>query len=176
MRQLLILRHAEASWGSPQADHARPLNAQGQNAAAAMRGAVRSHGFQPELVLVSSARRTLETLAALAPWIALPEIQILDSLYLADRTALMDMLGGVPPAIQRVMLIGHNPGLHQIALELSAQAADAASLRRLREGYPTGALAEFAVPQSWTALADHPASARLLRFIAPRDMTTDYAP
>jgi phosphohistidine phosphatase len=69
MRQLLLLRHAKSSWDDPGlSDHARPLNARGRRAAAAVAAAMRELGLQPDLVIVSSARRTLQTLEALMPF------------------------------------------------------------------------------------------------------------
>ena len=63
MRQLLLLRHAKSSWDDPAlSDHARPLNARGRRAATAMAQAMRELGLAPDIVLVSSARRTLQTL------------------------------------------------------------------------------------------------------------------
>ena len=77
MRQLLLLRHAKSSWDDPGlSDHARPLNARGRRAAAAIAGAMRELRLSPDLVLVSSARRTLQTLEALTPFEDLSLIHI----------------------------------------------------------------------------------------------------
>jgi phosphohistidine phosphatase len=68
MRQLLLLRHAKSSWDDPDLpDHARPLNARGKRAAAVMAAVMQDLGLAPDIVLVSSARRTLQTLEALSP-------------------------------------------------------------------------------------------------------------
>src|SRR6516165_5709318 len=68
-RQLLLLRHAKSSRDDPSiADHERPLSKRGRKAAEAMRRMMRSEGLVPDLVLVSPARRTMETLSALQPW------------------------------------------------------------------------------------------------------------
>src|ERR1700712_2900532 len=87
MRQLLILRHAKSSWDDPQlSDHARPLNARGRKSASAMRDAMRELGLGPDIVLVSSARRTLQPLEAWEPWNGKPWVEPMDQLYLADAT------------------------------------------------------------------------------------------
>ena len=172
MRQLLLLRHAKSSWDDPKLpDHARPLNARGRQAAVAMRRAIRDLSLLPDVVLVSSARRTLQTLEALGPWDDTPLIEPMDALYLATAPGLLAVLNGVAETARSVMLIGHNPGLHELALLLAGEAGTEESNpvgRRLARGYPTGALVEFMVPGSWEHLCG--GSARLLRFLAPGDL------
>ena len=171
-RQLLIMRHAKSSWDDPQTpDHSRPLNKRGRLAAAAMRQAMQDLGLSPDLVLVSSARRTLQTLEALEPWVDTPLVEPMERLYLADLQALLDVLRAVAPTVRSVLLIGHNPGLHDLAVALiGAQAAAPPDdmTRQLAEGYPTGALAEFAVTGPWAELDI--GGGRLQRFFAPRDL------
>ncbi len=170
MRQLLLMRHAKSLWDDPKlSDHARPLNARGRSAAIAMRDVMRDIGLEPDLILVSSARRTLQTLAALEPWIEPPIVEAMDGLYLATATALLTTLNSTPETARSVLLIGHNPGLHDLALALAGPLDTAnAAMRALAEAYPTGALAEFTVPGPWGTLAA--GGARLVRFVAPRDL------
>jgi phosphohistidine phosphatase len=172
MRQLLLLRHAKSSWDDPGlSDHARPLNARGRRAAAAMAGAMRELGLQPDLVLVSSARRTLQTLEALTPFEDNALVEPMDGLYLASASQLMDAVRKTPETVRSLLLIGHNPGLHELAVALVGEAAAArggGAVGRLVEAYPTGALAEFTVGVPWRAVA--PGSGRLVRFLSPRDL------
>ena len=80
MRQLLLLRHAKSSWDdASMPDRDRPLNARGRRSAAAMRQAMRNLGLSPDVVLVSTARRTMETLEALEPWDETPLIDPIDA-------------------------------------------------------------------------------------------------
>lgn len=180
MRQLLLLRHAKSSWDDPGlSDHARPLNARGRRAASAMAAAMRDLGLQPDLVLVSSARRTLQTLEALTPFEDNALIEPTDALYLASLSQLMDAVRRTPETVRSLLLIGHNPGLHELALALAGQAppsrgAAALAAERLAEGYPTGALAEFTLAVPWRAVAD--GSGRLVRFLAPRDLLGEQEP
>ena len=171
MRQLLLLRHAKSSWDDPALpDHARPLNARGKRAAAAMAEAMAELGLLPDVVLVSSARRALQTLEALAP-LAGVLVEPMDALYLARWEKLLDALRGLPETARSVMLVGHNPGLHELAMALAgagALSAGGAELRRLAEAYPTGALAEFVIAAPWRLL--EPGGARLVRFLVPRDL------
>lgn len=171
MRQLLLMRHAKSSWDDPRlSDHARPLNPRGRAAAAAMREAMRELGLAPDVVLVSSARRTLQTLEALEPWDDTPLVEPMDSLYLAGPAQLLQALGTVAETARSVLILAHNPGLQDLAIQLSGAAPDAqdADLRRLAEGFPSGALAEFTVAGSWRSVGE--GGARLRRFLRPRDL------
>lgn len=174
MRQLLLLRHAKSSWDDPKLDdHARPLNNRGRLAAGQLRGVMRNLGLAPDVVLVSSARRTLQTLEALEPWDETPLIEPMDSLYLAGGPQLLAVLEQVAETVRSVLLVAHNPGLHELAITLLGRRAerpeDDATLA-LVAGYPTGALAEFTVPGPWATVGD--GHARLERFINPRDLET----
>lgn len=137
-----------------------------------MREAIRDLGIAPDVVLVSSARRTLQTLDALAPWDETPIIEPLDSLYLAPAPALLQTLRGVAPTVRSLLVIGHNPGLHDLALTLvgaHAMSADGHDARRLAQGFPPGALAEFTIAADWSALDE--AGGSLVRFLAPSDLS-----
>ncbi|HEY4174584.1 MAG TPA: histidine phosphatase family protein [Rhodopila sp.] len=170
MRQLLLLRHAKSSWDDASTpDRDRPLNARGRRSAVAMRLAMRNLGLSPDLVLVSTARRTMETLEALEPWDDTPLVDPIDSLYLANVMQLTAALHGVAETVRSVLLIGHNPGLHDLALSLAgdrAMRAGGEPERALADGFPTGALAEFVVPGSWWDLRE--GGGRLVRFLTPR--------
>ena len=172
LRQLLLMRHAKSSWDDPKlGDHGRPLSSGGRKAALAMRGAMRELGLVPDIVLVSTARRTLETLEALEPWDETPLIEPMDALYLAHGRRLMRVLNNVAETARSVLLIGHNPGVHELALALigaNALTLGSPEVRRLAEGYPTAALAEFAIAGSWRTLGE--GGGRLLRFLKPKDL------
>ncbi|MBW4091774.1 MAG: histidine phosphatase family protein [Proteobacteria bacterium] len=165
MHQLLLLRHAKAARDAPgQSDRDRPLAPRGRADAAALRQAMRALGLTPDLVLVSPALRTRQTLAALEPWEDTPLVDSLDPLYLADPPTLAAMLADVAETVRSVLVIGHNPGLHALARRL-AETTPGEAARRLAEGFPTSALAEFAIPGPWR----RPGSARLIRFLTPGD-------
>jgi phosphohistidine phosphatase len=170
MRQLLLLRHAKSTWDDASLpDRDRPLNARGRRSATVMRQAMRDLGLVPDVVLVSTARRTMETLEALEPWDDTPLIDALDSLYLANPMQLIAVLHGVAETVRSVLLIGHNPGMHDLALSLAGPGAlrgGGESARALADGFPTGALAEFVVPGPWWDLRE--GSGRLVRFLTPR--------
>ncbi|MDE2334688.1 MAG: histidine phosphatase family protein [Rhodospirillales bacterium] len=166
MRQLLLLRHAKAVPStSDAADHARPLAPRGRADAALLRAAMRARGLVPEIVLVSSARRALQTLEALEPFEDMPLIEPMDSLYMAGPEQIIDALRQLGPTVRSVMVVGHNPGLHETA-RLLADGAGGEAEAAMRASYPTACLTEFTIPGGWDALA--PGSARLRLFLPPR--------
>ena len=171
MRQLLLLRHAKSSWDEPHlSDHARPLNMRGHQAASAMAREMRRLGLLPDLVLVSSARRTLQTLAALEPWDEAPRIEPMDALYLAPASDLLDAVRNAAPTARCVLVVGHNPGLHDLALMLAGEPGAAnKDAQRLANGYPSGALSEFAVSVPWAMLGE--TGVRMTRLLLPSDLS-----
>src|SRR5271166_2831084 len=169
MHQLLLLRHAKSSWDDPKlADRDRPLSKRGRRAAAAMRRALLAYGLTPDVVLVSLSRRTRETMAALEPWDHTPLVQQMEALYLATAPQLLAVLRSVNETVRSVMLIGHNPGMHELAVQLSSTSAAGDATGRLTAGFPTAALAEFSVAAQWQHL--DAAGTRLVRFLRPRDL------
>ena len=169
MRQLLLLRHAKSSWDDAKlADRDRPLSGRGRRAAASMRQAMLRLGLAPDLVLVSPARRTLETLEALEPWDETPLIEQAEALYLATAPQLLAVLRDIPETVRSALLIGHNPGMHDLAQELIAGSQPTEATRRLVQAYPTGALAEFVIPGPWLRIGA--GAGRLTRFITPREL------
>lgn len=168
MHQLLLLRHAKSSWDDAALpDRDRSLNKRGRRSAGAIRHAMREFGLIPDLILVSTAKRTLETMSALEPWDDTPLVEPLDNLYLASEAELLATLRGVAETVRTVLLIGHNPGMHDLAVLLADRHASAAKpLHLVREGFPTGALAEFSVTGPWSRLGA--GGGRLMRFLTPR--------
>jgi phosphohistidine phosphatase len=177
MHQLLLLRHAKSSWeDAALPDRDRPLNKRGRRAAAAMRQAMHELGLTPDLVLVSPARRTQETLAGLEPWDETPLVEPAETLYLASAQQLLSVLRGVNETVRSVLLVGHNPGLHELAVMLAgSHAADPDKMaKRLAAGFPTGALAELVVAGTWQQLDARGGS--LVRFLVPRDLRNGASP
>jgi phosphohistidine phosphatase len=168
MKHLFLLRHAKSSWDdSTLADHDRPLAPRGRQAARVMAEHLRRKGIEPELVLCSSSRRTRQTLTRLAP--ALREnadVQIESKLYAASATDLLEVLHEVPDEVKAVMLIGHNPGIQDLALSLARGGSEIA---RVRRKFPTAALATLELNGSWRELA--PGSAELVSFVKPKELS-----
>jgi len=171
MPELLILRHAKSDWEDRRLDDFdRPLAPRGRRAAPRMGRYLAKRGLQPDLVLCSTARRAEETLGLLLTALAsAPEISYLKTLYLAPPSRLLAVLRRQSPERRRILLIGHNPGLHQLALALAGGQGGAAG-RGLAEKFPTAALARFQVA-GWADLGDRPA--KLVDFVRPKDLVED---
>ena len=170
MKRLYLLRHLKSSWDEPGvADRDRPLAPRGRKAGKRIATYLRDEGAAPAVVLCSSALRTRQTLEATLPGLAGdPELLVEDGLYAATADALLERVRAVPAAADSVLLIGHNPGMGDLAFEL-AGGGDADALERLREGFPTGALATLAVAaDAWDELA--PGGAELIAYVVPREL------
>jgi phosphohistidine phosphatase len=168
MLSLALLRHAKSSWDASDIDDFdRPLNDRGRAAAPLMGAAIKELNFSPELILCSSAKRTRETLELISPFVKDAEVTFDDQLYLTSQETLYARLKAVPVGIKRVLMIGHNPGMHGLALLLTGT-GDAKSIMRLEDKFPTAALAIFTFPHvAWRDLI--PASGHLEAFVTPRD-------
>ena len=163
-----MLRHAKSSWADPTlADHDRPLAPRGRRAAKQIADHVRSEAVHPTLVLCSSARRARETLAELKPALGdRAEVLVTDDLYGADAGEILHRLGEVDQNTASVMIVGHNPGLHDLALELTGD-GDAAAISQLHTKFPTGALATLQLGRiRWDELAA--GQAYLATLVLPR--------
>jgi phosphohistidine phosphatase len=169
MKRLYLLRHAKSSWEDADlADHHRPLARRGRRASKAIAGYLREHDIEPELVLCSSARRTRETLERLGPALGSPTVQIEPELYAAGASVLLERLRGVPDTVGSVMLIGHNPGMRDLALDLARPTPE---VRELELKYPTAALATLVLQvASWRALDR--GTAELVGFVRPRELAS----
>jgi phosphohistidine phosphatase len=166
-RRLYLLRHAKSSWKDEGlADHDRPLARRGRRAAKAISRHLREQGVEPELVLCSTARRARETLEGIEPALGRGAIRVEPELYGAGPAELLARLHEVAPPIGSVMVIGHNPGLDQLARLLARHGATA---QELEAKFPTGALATLTFRGPGWAALDH-GTAELIEFIRPRDL------
>jgi phosphohistidine phosphatase len=152
MHLLHLLRHAKSSWKEEVEDRERGLNRRGREAARRVGKHLAASVSAVDLVLCSSARRTRETLElVLAELAARPDTVIEDELYAASKQELMDRLRLLAEGIGDVLLIGHNPGLHELAVALADP--NSAGYAALASGkFPTAARASFRIPDPWSAL------------------------
>lgn len=138
----------------------------GRKAAAAMGAYLAGLEPAPTLVLCSTALRTRETLDEILPALdRAPQLLFEDALYLASASRLLDRLQHLPEQADSVLLIGHNPGLHQLAATLASEAG------ALADGFPTAALAVLRVAGRWSALRPHQAT--LVDFKTPKALKND---
>jgi phosphohistidine phosphatase len=165
MRTLYLLRHAKSSWDNPGLlDRDRPLAPRGLRDAKRIAKHFGRLGIRPALVLCSSALRTQETLDLLRPTLAEAAVQVEEQLYGASSETLLERLRSVPDEVDSVLLIGHNPGLQDLALVLASRGA---KLKRLEAKFPTAAFATLALGQ-WSALG--PRDAELVAYVVPKQL------
>jgi phosphohistidine phosphatase len=129
------------------------------------------HQLTPDLALISTAQRTRETWEHVAARISTRSPPIFDRrLYNAGGDAILRVIEQTDEAVHALLVIGHNPGLHDLARKLIAS-GDVESRERLNEGLPTAGLAviDFAA-ESWRKL--HPHGGRLERFVTPRSLAS----
>jgi phosphohistidine phosphatase len=170
MVRLALLRHAKSSWADPGVrDIDRPLNARGQAAAPIMGQVLASLKFVPDCVLCSPSARTRETLGLITPHIgpSAATAVINDDLYLAEPSDILAALRALPENVQAALVIGHNPGLHELACRL-AGTGDTTQVMRLTAMFPTAALAVLSFPAATFKSLD-PATGYLETFVTPKD-------
>jgi phosphohistidine phosphatase len=169
MKTLYVLRHAKSDWGDESLrDFDRPLNERGWKAAKAMGRAMRERELVPDLVLVSPAARTMETLARVEEGFgeALEAIEN-RGIYLAETETLVDLVRSAPGDAKRLMIVGHNPGMHELVLALAE--GPHALREEIAHKFPTAALAEISFDvNAWPDVA--PCTGIIRYFLKPRDL------
>lgn len=165
-RTLILMRHAKSSWDQPdQEDFDRPLNGRGRGAAETLGRWLTSHGYLPDEVVVSGARRTVETWSRMAHLFpATTTMQSDPALYMANAETLLGVIR--TRAAPTVMLIAHNPGIANFALRIVA--APAAHPKYAQ--YPTGATSIISFDTADWAQADW-GKGTLTDFVVPRELT-----
>lgn len=162
MKELLILRHAKSSWSNSRlADHDRPLNERGRQDAPRMGRLLRDEGLTPNLIITSSAERALTT----AELVALSSeyetsLQVTRSLYHAGPETYLAQLRQVADVHQRVMVVGHNPGMEELVEELTGH----------YERMPTAALAHISLPVEHWADCHEAITGTLLNIWRPKEL------
>ena len=181
MKHLYIARHAKSSWDDECLDDfERTLNKRGQEAGPKMGAWLSAHNIRPELVICSPATRSRDTLRLFQDGGFHPgQIQYDERLYLASLPQLISIIRAQPASLSSLMLIGHNPGLQNLILELCGDEDDAneggVSLAAIGEKYPTAAIAHLLFHQdSWADIA--PFSGTLYGAVSPKLLANKGAP
>ena len=175
MRRLMLLRHAKSDWSTPGGrDLDRPLSTRGREAAPKMGAYMARHALVPDLIVASPAARVAETLAHILPAFDVPpKIRRENRLYETGADTLVEVIQEMPKGAHSVLLVGHNPGIAELASLLIA-AGDVEARQQLIEKFPTAALAVIDFPlDDWGKL--HPKAGRLDRFVVPRALDIDTA-
>lgn len=147
MDRLILLRHGDAERDSESGgDFDRPLSNRGREESARMGETLAEMGLIPDLALASAALRTRETWAALSASFPHARAEFDEDLYLAEPERVRQAIDAARGRCRTLMIVGHNPGLHDLALALLIQAGGASpSMNRVRGGFPTGAAAVFLI-------------------------------
>jgi phosphohistidine phosphatase len=169
MPRLMLLRHAKSAWPESVEDHERPLSGRGRQAASLMGRFMADRGLLPDMAFVSTARRAQETWQLLSP--AFPElVRRRDErrIYESSAEAILKVIKSTPPSVGVLLVVGHNPGLQNLALLLAGPEPSAA-VGQLRKKYPTAGLAVIDLDgHNWKKLAE--GGGRLVRFETPKSI------
>jgi phosphohistidine phosphatase len=174
MRRLILLRHAKSDWSARGLrDEDRPLASRGRVAAPKVATYMAHHGLLPDLVLCSTAARGRETWQLIAEAFDRSFRVIYEArLYETEPMDMLDVIRSTDNDVHVLLVVGHNPGLRDLA-ELLIASGDIDARQRLLEKFPTAALAVIDFPvDDWGKL--HPEAGRLDRFVVPRQL--DLAP
>jgi phosphohistidine phosphatase len=175
----MLFRHAKSAWPDV-ADHKRPLAHRGRRDAPVMGRWLCDAGLVPDRVLCSTARRARETwqLARTGLGVA-PPVTFERGIYEGAAADLLALIQRVPSTTTKLLVIGHNPAIEDLAFMLTAagsgdqacsgtHAARPGALERMRAKFPTAAIAVLDLTGGWAALT--PGHARLTAFVIPRDL------
>ena len=174
MKVLHLLRHAKAEVTAKdeEGDHGRSLNKRGREAAQLMAAYMAENGFHADHTFCSTATRAKETLIPIQPMVRGAPVAFRDRLYLIGRNDLLRFIRTLSDTADSVLLVGHNPTFHDIAVTLVGKApGQADALANLREKYPTGALCRISFDVvRWGDI--QPRGGTLRGFVRPRDLET----
>jgi phosphohistidine phosphatase len=172
MRRLMLLRHAKTEHDAPSGrDRDRRLDNRGLHDAAEIGRWIGRHPPFPDSVLVSPAIRAHQTWEiaweAMKDLVPKPQVDLVPELYGADPSDLLDAIRAAAAAnSHRMMLVGHNPGMHELAVTLVGS-GDAAGRKALAHNLPTSGLAVFDFPiDDWADAAFR--RGRLVQFVSPK--------
>ncbi|MGE7439283.1 SixA phosphatase family protein [Kitasatospora sp. NPDC001175] len=166
-RRLVVLRHAKSARPEDVPDRDRPLAPRGRRDADRAGDWLRALDLLPDLVLCSPTRRTRETWELVATrWATTPAVEYDERLYGTQSEEITAVLREAPPDIRTLLLVGHQPAVQELVLDLAAEAVGD-RLAKLREKFPTCAAAVLELHVPWGRLA--PGSALLRDFVVPRD-------
>ncbi|HEX2362794.1 MAG TPA: histidine phosphatase family protein [Jiangellaceae bacterium] len=159
-RTLVLVRHAKSDWPDDVADHERPLAKRGRRDAPAVGRWLVENGVLPQVMLVSSARRAVETTDLIAGELDPPPRQIVtDEAYNADPMELLELVRTLPAEADVAMLVGHNPAIEATAALLAESGTELGE-------FPTSAVAVLEFEGDWDSV--ELGEGRLLAFAAPR--------
>ena len=161
-KELFIMRHAKSAWDRNVADMDRPLKKRGIDAAKRIGNGLRQLGWIPDKILLSPAKRTRQTCSLIE--LGVPT-EIDERMYNASLRDLFEVLSDVPDAVEKIMLIGHNPALEELLLHL----APAAVRQKNGKLLTTANVARIGLKGNWCQLDLRKGT--LLGHIRPKEIT-----
>ena len=175
MRTLTLLRHAKSAWDDPvERDFDRPLNGKGRRAAARIGRYMAEQGLMFDKVIASPALRVIQTIEGIEDGFGKPLPADHDKrIYMASAATLLDVVRGTDDGCERLLMVGHNPGLEDLVLLLVPESAGGAR-DEVEMKYPTATIAELSFAGSWADLDERMAA--LTRFVRPRDLDPALGP
>ncbi|MFJ5265393.1 SixA phosphatase family protein [Streptomyces sp. NPDC088387] len=167
LRRLVVLRHAKSAWPPGIADHQRPLAPRGRRDAPAAGRALAEADQLPDLALVSTAVRARQTWElASGQWGTPPPVRHDSRVYAADVPELLAVVRETSAEVETLLVVGHNPGLEELVLDLAGDGLGDA-VERVRVKFPTSAIAVLTwYGRTWEAL--RPGVALLTSVTVPR--------
>lgn len=169
MRHLILLRHAKTERQSDSGeDHDRRIDARGRGDSALIGAWLAAQHPQPELALISDATRTHETWEIVGSHLSGCGAEFLDTLYLASAMKIFKTIRRAPNSVVSLLVLGHNPGLHELAWNLAGE-ANATERAALAENLPTCGAVVLEYPVStWGEVALH--KGRMCAFVTPKQL------
>lgn len=165
------MRHAKSAWPDVP-DHERPLAPRGRRQAPLAGAWLRRAGYIPEAVLCSTARRARQTWQLMSAELdAQVKVTEDEQIYGAPVASLLELVRQVPKSVRVLLLVGHDPGVSDLAVTLAGHSSAGPSgdpLTRIREKFPTGAVAVLAFRGAWSDLSAD--DAELTDFVVPREL------
>ncbi len=165
MKTLLIMRHGKSSWKEKNLkDRKRPLSKRGTRNAPQMGELIKEKELVPQLILSSDAlraRQTVELFTGTSGFTG--DVKYDDDLYMAEADEYLDALRKVPDDLERVMIVGHNPGLESLLPLLTGQV----------QSLPTAAIAHLTLPVDHWKELNKKTKADLIEIWKPKELDTD---
>ena len=165
-KTLILFRHAKSSWPDDVDDHDRPLAERGRKAAPVMAKWLADRALKPTIALVSTARRTQETWTLIAPELGKVAKRDVREIYEAPASQILDTIHDVEPSVESLLVVGHNPGMEDLAqLLMKGDGGEAGA--KIRQKFPTAAIAVVSIPvDDWTEVV--PDIGKLELFVTPK--------
>lgn len=154
LKRLMLLRHAKSDWHGDVADHERPLSGRGHRDAPLIGRWMVEHDAVPDLILTSTALRARQTCIWVCQELGekAPTPRLEPKLYAATATEMLTVINHVPDTATSVLVIGHLPGIQNLAMRLASVNSDEDAVVDLASHYPSAGLTVLSHAGQWSEL------------------------